>query len=62
MCETWRVTGRPSKSRQLHAVGSEDRHVAVGQEEHVLRVARIAGTSEATKYSLSPKPMTTGGP
>ena len=23
---------------------------------------RMAGTSEATKYSLSPKPITTGGP
>jgi hypothetical protein len=23
---------------------------------------RIAGTSEATKYSLSPNPITTGGP
>ena len=58
-----RTTGLAVEIGELHAVGSDDGHVAVGQERKCRACGReCAGTSEATKYSSLPKPMTAGGP
>ena len=43
MCDTWRLTGRPVEIAEPHAVGREHRHVAIGEEEHVARVAEDGG-------------------
>ena len=37
-CCTWRMIGRPSKSRQLHAFRRDHRQVAIGQEEQIAGV------------------------
>ena len=43
MCDTCRFTGRPSKSLRRTPSGGEHGHVAVGEEEHVARVAENRG-------------------
>jgi len=57
-----RSMGLPFKSVSLTPSRSEDGHVTVGEEVNVAGVVEIPGTSEATKYSPSPTPITTGGP
>ncbi len=62
MWETWRLTGRPSKSVRCTPSGVRTA-MSPSARKNMSRVwLRMAGTSEATKYSPSPRPMTTGGP
>ena len=62
MCEIWRFTGRPSKSPSRTPAGVSTA-MSPSPRKNMSRVwLRMAGTSEATKYSLSPMPITTGGP
>src|SRR5579862_9189700 len=62
MCETWRFTARPLKS--VRCTPSRVRiAMSPSARKNMSRVwLRIAGTSDATKYSPSPRPTTTGGP
>ncbi len=62
MCETWRVTGRPEKSLSRTPSGVRMAMSPSARKNMSWVWVRMAGTSEATKYSLSPMPITTGGP
>ena len=62
-CCTWRFTGRAVEVGELHAVAASARPCRHRPGRTCRGCGcRIAGTSEATKYSSSPRPITTGGP
>src|ERR1017187_6703570 len=62
MWDTCRFTGRPSKS-PIRTPSGVSIAKSPSARKNMSRVCgRMAGTSDATKYSLSPSPITTGGP
>ena len=56
------TTGRPSKSLSRTPSGVSTAMSPSARKNMSCVWLRMAGTSEATKYSLSPMPITTGGP